>query len=365
MPLLWRYLLRNYLKVFLLCVTGFISVLLVTRFQTIARFATTGASKLYIVKFILYQIPSVLPLAIPIACLIASLLLFQKMSRSHELTAVRAAGLSTLHITFPLIISGIVIAMLNFTIVSEIAPKCRALSKNLAYQMTAVNPLCLLQKETLIKLKNTYIDMKVLKAGRYAKDVFFITRNVSNQRLSLMLAEKLSLKDHTLLGENVTFISSVAPKAGESFDHLVIENQSEMQTESEQLTQYLRTSDWNFNYDYLNLRMLQARYIAENRGKEKPDVRAIQELARRLSLGLAAFTFTLVGIGFGMEISRNLKIKGALWCFALMTFYLVAFMGAKSIKHDWLSSVVLFLAPHPIILFFCLRSFKQVAKGAS
>jgi len=341
-----------------LCTTGFIAVLLVTRFQSIARFAATGASTLYVLKFIFYQIPFILPLAIPISCLISAIILFQRMSRSHELTALRVAGLGLAPIAFPLLVCGALMSMLNFTIISEAAPKCRGLSKGLAYEIAALNPLCLLQKDTLIKLKNTYVDMKVLKSGKYAEDVCFIMRNISNQRLGLMLAKKLYLEDQKITGNDVTFISSIDPKNEECFDHLIIENQSEMQTQADQLAQYLRSSQWNVGYDSLNLTVLRAKYLAE-----KDHEKALPEIARRLSLGLAAFLFTLVGVAFGMETARDQKLKGTFWAIGLMAFYLISFVAAKSMKHDWLYSVSLYLIPLPIIFALCIRNFKKLAQG--
>ncbi len=364
MPLLWSYLLRNYLKVLCLCVTGFISVLLVTRFQTVARFAATGASKFVVFKFVLFQIPFILPLAIPISCLIAAFLLFQKMSRSRELTAIRMSGLGIASITFPLLLCGMIFALLNFTVVSEVTPKCRSLSKMLAYEMTAANPLCLLQKDTLIKLKNTYVDMKVLKSGKYAEDVFFISRTMSNQRIGLMLAKKLSLKDQKLLGSNVTFISSVDSKEPDRFDHLVIENQAEMQTQADDLSQYLHSSGWSLSFENLNLRMLLAKNAVENQVSSQLDIHILEEIARRLSLGIAAFTFTLLGIACGMEISRQLKLRGILWASAFLIIYLVCFVMAKSVRHNHLQSTLLYLGPHPVIILFCLYSFKRIARGA-
>ncbi|NGX59857.1 MAG: hypothetical protein KR126chlam3_01016 [Chlamydiae bacterium] len=365
MPILWRYLLRSYFQVFSLCVTGFISVLLVTRFQSIARFAATGATKLYVFKFIFYQIPFILPLAIPISCLIAALLLFQKMSRSHELTALRVAGMGLTPIAFPLLACGAIIAMLNFTIVSELGPKCRGLSKGLAYQMTAINPLCLLQKETLVRLKNTYVDMRVLKSGKYAEDVCFIMRNFSNQRLGVCLAKKLSLEEQKIIGNDVTFISSIDPKNQGCFDHLVIENQGEMQTGAPQLAQYLRSSDWSVGYDSLNLRMLQAKYSIEKGEDTKFNSRAIQEVSRRISLGLAAFIFTLIGVSYGMETSRDRKLQGVFWACVLSAFYFIAFIAAKSMKHDWLLSTIFYLAPHPMIFLLCLHNFKKIGRGTT
>ncbi|MBS0629204.1 MAG: LptF/LptG family permease [Verrucomicrobia bacterium] len=364
MPILWSYLLRNYLKVFSLCVTGFISVLLVTRFQTVARFAATGASKLVVLKFVLLQIPFILPLAIPISCLIAAFLLFQKMSRSKELTAIRMSGLGFIPMTFPLLITAVLFALLNFTVVSELTPKCRALSKMLAYEMTAANPLCLLQKDTLIKLKNTYVDMQVLKSGKYAEDVFFITRTLSNQRIGVMLAKKLSLNDQKLIGSNVTFISSADSKQSDGFDHLVIENQAEMQTEADELSQYLHSSGWSLSFENLNLRMLLAKNELENGVGAPLDIHVISEISRRLSLGIGAFTFTLLGIACGMEISRQLKLKGILWASSFLVIYLVCFVIAKSVRHNHLQSTLFYLAPHPLILIFCLYNFKRIARGA-
>lgn len=363
MPLLWRYLLRNYIQVFCLSVLGFISVLLVTRFQNIARFAATGASKLYVLKFIIFQIPFILPLAIPVSCLIAAYLILQRMSRSHELTAIRMSGLSLFPIVFPLILCGGLISLLNFTMISEATPKCRALSKNLAYEMTAVNPLCLLQKDTLIRLKNTYVGMKILKSGKYAEDVCFIMRNLANQRLGLMMAKKISLEDQKIIGNGVSFISAIDPKHENCFDHLVIENQAKMQTQSEHLAQYLRSSDWNINYDYLNLRMLQAKNVVETNKSVLLNPKAIQELSRRISLGLAAIVFTLVGIAFGIETQRNHSLKGVFAVAGLTAFYLIAFAAAKSMKHSSLSCVGLYLIPHAIILCICFRAFKQISRG--
>lgn len=93
MPIVWRYLLSHYLKVLVLCVTAFIAVLLTTRLDEIAHFASMGPEGFYIILYTLYQIPYILPIAIPISCLISSILLIQRLSRSHELTALRASGM--------------------------------------------------------------------------------------------------------------------------------------------------------------------------------------------------------------------------------------------------------------------------------
>src|SRR5690606_38884406 len=125
MPILWRYALHSYLKVFLLSISTFIAVLLIARFKEIARFTAVTGDFSKTGLFILYQIPSILPIAIPISALITSLSLFQRLSRTHELTALRASGLSLFSLITPLLLCSSLLSILNFSICAEISPSCK------------------------------------------------------------------------------------------------------------------------------------------------------------------------------------------------------------------------------------------------
>jgi lipopolysaccharide export system permease protein len=363
MPILWRYLLKSYFQVFVLCVLAFISVLLVIRFQEIASFASSGASLQHIGLFTLYQIPYILPIAIPISCLISAMILFQKLSHTHELTAFRTCGLGLGPIAYPLVLCGILLSLLNFTIASEVTPHTRSLSKKLIYEITAENPLVLLQKDTMIKLKNSYIDLKTLKSGKSADDVIFITKQSSSDRLGVMTAKGLSVKKDLLLGKYVTLISSIDPKTP-GYDHLVIENQKTMQTEASTLIQYLNRSEWSSSDEYSSLRGILAketidpsnRTLAISKGAEL-------EISKRITLGLAAFTFTFIGVAFGMDISRHRRKKGVLWAFGLASFFMVSFVAAKSFRHTPHTASLVYLLPHVVIFLFCMRSFRAIARG--
>jgi lipopolysaccharide export system permease protein len=362
MPLLWRYLLRNFFQVFLLCVGSFISVLIVLRFQEIARFATSGAPKLAVLLFAFLQIPYILPIAIPVSCLIAAILLFQRLSLTHELTAFRTCGLGLKPVIMPLLLTGFFLALVNFTVASEISTRCRSLSKTLIYEMAMANPLFILQKESLVKLKSAYYDIGVLKANKYAEDVLLVIKNSSNERLTLMSAKELSLKGDLLKGKQVTFISSIDAKKEQGFDHLIIENQAEMNTKAANLSQFLHTVDWSTSFEYLPLRMILAHDIAVKK-RFTIGRGARLEIARRISISLAAFTFTLIGLAFGMQISRNRSKKGILWAIGLAAFFLVCFITAKSLRHAPLLSTLIYLLPHPLIILLSLRELKAIREG--
>jgi lipopolysaccharide export system permease protein len=331
MPILWRYVLRHFFQVFLLCVGSFIGVLLVLRFQEIARFAASGAPKLKVLLFMLLQIPYILPIAIPISCLIASMLLFQKLSHMHELTALRACGLGLKPILTPLLFAGVVLSAINFVVSCEVTPRSRGMTKSLIYEIAGANPLFLLQKESLLKLKHVFIDMKVLKASKYAENVVLVLKNTSTDRLALVSAQKLYLKGELLKGDNVVIVSSVDSKKQDGFDHL-------------------------------SLRSILATERLE-KGSGRLGRTALLEISRRISLSLAAFTFTLIGIAFGTEIGRNHSKKRILYAIALASLYMVCFVVAKSFRHTPMLSSTIFLLIHPLIILLSLKSLRTVARG--
>ncbi len=362
MPIIWRYLLRSYFQVLLLCVSTFISVLIVLRFQEIAQFATSGAPKLTILLFALLQIPYILPIAIPVSCLIAAMLLFQRLSLSHELTALRTCGFGLKAIATPLFFAGFFLTLINFTIASELAPRCRGMSKQLVYEIASSNPLFLLQKESLLKLKNAYFDIGVLRAGKYAEDVLIAIKNSSNEKITLMSAKELTLKGDLLKGEKVTFISSADSKKEEGFDHLIIENQAEMNTKAANLSQFIQTVDWSTSFDYMPLRTILAHEIAVKNQLTLSKGAKI-EVARRISISLAAFTFTMMGVAFGMKISRNRSKKGIVWAITLGALFLVCFISAKSFRQTPMIATAIYLLPHPLIILLSLKFLKSIRRG--
>jgi lipopolysaccharide export system permease protein len=367
MPILWRYLLKEVFRVLFLCMSAFVSLLLVSRSQDIARFASSGAPFKAVLLFALYQIPTILPLALPISCLIATLLLLQRLSHTHELTALRACGLNTRTVAYPLLLSGVLLSVLNFTVASELSPYCRILTKKLTYEVTAINPLFMLQKGTLVKIKDTFVDMRMLSMGKRAEDVVLVIKNSSDGRLNIVTAKQVSVEGDQLLGENVTLISSVDSKQ-DGFDHLVIENQTSMSTKASNLSQFIQDTDWYANYDYLPLRMVYAKHLYDKTLPPSPvkkmqHVRAPIEICKRITLGLAAFTFTFIGIAFGMEISRTRKKRGIIWAVALSAFFLICFLTAKAWRYHALAPCLVYLLPHPIIILLSLNAFRRVSKG--
>jgi lipopolysaccharide export system permease protein len=188
LPILWRYLLAQYLKVLCLCTFSFVAILLTTRLDDIAHFASLGSQGLIILQFTLYQIPYILPIALPISCLISTVILIQRLSSTHELTAMRASGLPLKDILAPILLAAAILSIFNFYVVSELATKSHLETSLLKNELRSVNPLLLLHNKHLMKLKGFYFDTTgASRMGETASDVILAMPNKKNQSINVIL----------------------------------------------------------------------------------------------------------------------------------------------------------------------------------
>jgi lipopolysaccharide export system permease protein len=361
MPTVWRYILRSYFQVFLLCIASFVAALFVMRFKEIAEFATLNSDGLSIFLFSIYQLPYILPVAIPVSCIISSILLFQKMSHSQELTALRAAGIGIKTLLYPLFLGGLFLSLVNFTIVAEIGPRSRLMAKELSHQMTSNNPFYIFNKITEGKMTNAYVEIRTLRGGKKAKDVLLILNNRTHERLGIMTAKELTIEGAEMIGKDVSIIYSVGGEGENNYDHLVIENQETMSTQAASLSKLLHDSKWNLRPEYLSFKDLIVRILLSRRSFWS-NTHAL-EIARRLSLSCTPLAFTMLGAAFGMQIGRQRNKKGILWAVILTALYLSAFIGAKSMKHFPKAAWALYFLPFVVIAIFSIRSLKRVSRG--
>lgn len=358
-PILWRYLLQSYFRVFFLSLCTFVSVLIVSRFKEIARFAALCGDWLEIGLFTLYQIPFILPLAIPISALLSALLLFQRLSRTYELAALRTSGMSFRFLLCPLLLAGLFLSIIHFSICADISPYCGREAKAILYRETSANPLLLMQRQSLVKIKHAYLNMTVKKEGKLANDVLLISHNESNQRLSLFSARQLRISGENLLGSNLAILSHLQSETEESFDPLLIENQMHMSTAAPVLSTALKKNRPRVDPNGLSIKMLRLRSLESGRRA----LGARVEILRRVSLSLAVFTFTLLGCAFGMQESRTSSKKGLFIAFLLAVAVLMSYLGLKELKANPAVALIAAFSPHLLIAFLSVYRLTALARG--
>jgi lipopolysaccharide export system permease protein len=360
-PILWRYTVLSYLRVFTLSVCTFMAVLIVSRFKDIAQFTALSSGLGETALFIVYQFPLILPMAIPISALIASLLLFQSLSRTQELTALRASGLSLPAILAPLLALSLLLSALNFFIAAEVSPFYFRESKTLLHKETSENPLLLVQRQRFVKIKNTYLNMKVKNEGKTAKDLILIAYSGSNQRLNLFSARQMNIEKEILRGRDLAIISYLNGDEESSFDPLIIENQALMSTAAPVLSAALKKHRPRLELNALSLRMLQVRV---SQGGKQAKIARI-EIFRRATLSLAVFSFTLLGCAFGIEEARNPSKKGIFISLFLVLILLLSYLLGKELKTYPFLVPPSLLLPHFLIGSLSFFKLRRLSKGDS
>lgn len=364
MPLLWRYLLKQYIKVFVLCVLAFIAILITMRLEDIAYFATLGPNLKSVILYVFQQIPYILPIALPIAALISSILLMQRLSRAYELTAMRSLGFALRDILAPIVLASLFFSAVNFYIVSELSTTSHFNAGMLKNELRAVNPLLLLHNRHVMRMKGFYFDtLGASRIGEYAQDIVFLAPNRQSERLNLVLAKELQATPSFFKGSSVTLLTTQAENAQN--ENLMIENIQENKTATEDFSQILEKKMWTVNNDHLRLPLLLVRMdelsdsLKQERLSSNNDTirqarhtyrASITEIFRRLSLAIAVFSFTLMGVAFGISITRNHSNKGIIFVIALGAFYMIAFFIAKNFDYALGIAASLYLVPHAIII---------------
>jgi lipopolysaccharide export system permease protein len=376
MPKIWQYLIKHYFKVLSLSVFSFIAILLLTRLDQIARFAALTQMSWSVMTFALSQITYILPIAIPIASLISSILLFQRLSRTNELTALRAAGVSLRRITFPVLLAGAFLTLTNFYISSEVATTSHLRAKRMQHDLLTLDPVTLLQTPQLLKGGGAYVEMSGVNSSTgVIEDLVFSIYNSGQERINLLSAKGFLIDHERFHGDRLSLVSTLPSETERGFDHLIIENQEYVSAPLGDFSGLIQKKRWNLNPDHLTLRLLNARIqetklrLAEGTSEIPREQLLLQlnearsEIFRRISLALAAFTFTLLGSTFGVEISRRRSKRGTFLALVLATTFLVCFFLGKNTAHNFQIAAIVYLLPHVLIIFSSVWMLRRISRG--
>jgi lipopolysaccharide export system permease protein len=109
-----RYLLREYL-VFMAIGLGVAAVLflVIDLLQTLDRYLRIKPPLIYVVEHIVYRMPAAVHDGLPVVMLVATIFLFLALTRYHELTAMKAAGMSLYRVAAPVLLLGAGVAVLS------------------------------------------------------------------------------------------------------------------------------------------------------------------------------------------------------------------------------------------------------------
>jgi len=136
--LLDRYILRNFLQVYLYCIAGFISIWLIFDISdNISTFIDERITLLLAVRYYATQVPQVFIILLPVSLLLALLFTLGRMSRANEVVSMLTAGISLPRVLVPLIGMGLLTVTASMALNYSLAPHAELARKALLSEARA------------------------------------------------------------------------------------------------------------------------------------------------------------------------------------------------------------------------------------
>lgn len=123
MSVIFRYVGREFLKLFLLCMLALVLIYLLFDFiDRAGNFFKSDPALLHVLLYYFYKIPTIIFQLVPVSVLLACLLTLALLSRHSEITAMKAGGISVPRLVSPIILLTICLAVVAFGINEFVLP---------------------------------------------------------------------------------------------------------------------------------------------------------------------------------------------------------------------------------------------------
>ena len=360
MPLIWKSISKNFLKVFLLSNALFASVLVLGRVYEIARFAALGGGFFNIFLFTLLQFPFILPISFPLSSMIAAIAIVHRMNSSSELTSLRSFGFSIKKIFYPIVAFSILFCGINALFAFAITPSMKHFCKILMIKVTTENPLSILQNNNVAIFKNSLLQYSNTNSRKDISNVLFAHKS-TNGRISILKADNIKTDSHSILCKNAQLIHYI-PKEN-SLPLLYLENAEELVQPSMVLPLLMfKPKKQDLILQRKSLFELLSNYNnSETKPKKKKEI--IFEILRRLYLSTGPWLLTTAGISFSLEIGRRSSKYPKYILFFLVSFYFIIYLTSKAIRFNSFILSIYYLSSILIIYLSSVIYRNSVERG--
>ncbi len=206
MKILDKYLLKTF-------ATSFISVFVILIFifilQTVWLFISELAGKdldfILILKFLLFKMPSLVPLVLPLSVLLSSIMTFGDLAENYEFAAMKSAGISFQRILKILTLFILLLSFLAFLFANNVIPYADYKFANFRRNIAQVKPAMAITEGQFSSIGN--INIKVNKKsgenGEYLEDVTMHKKSNLGDGVKTVIKSKkghlISSKDSNVL----------------------------------------------------------------------------------------------------------------------------------------------------------------------
>ena len=357
MKTLHLYLIRQVLLTLLMTVAVFTFVLMLGSVlkEILGLLVNRQATVLMVLQAVGLLIPFVMVFALPMGMLTAALLVFGRFSADHELTAVRASGVSLVSLITPVLLLSVALSGVAAIINLQIAPQCRVAYNQLLFQVGLRQTGRILPEKTYIKdfpgcivyaskVRGTNLEdvlIYQLNAERiesYSRaDQGTIQINPSNNVVSVVLSnatrvlfrEGQRLPQPFITATTEFSYTNVAPRAERKIDMRDM-TFLQLQEEVEEVEKRMNTPVPVEKATTEQMRQKLRQITAQRKVDLTLPLRV--QMHRQVAFSFASIGFTLLGIPLGIRAHRRETTFGIAVALLLVLLYYGFFIVGQSLE---------------------------------
>ena len=281
-----------------------------------------GTPIVYVLRFLLYLIPSFLIFTIPIALLLAVLVSLGRLSSDSEIIALKSSGISMLQIFRPYVILALASFLIVNLVILEGLPWGTRKIKHLIVEMIQETSYFQVTERTFTKIGNNFLFYveNYDPTTQTLRDIFVQDARDPNRQITIVAPRGRVLKDTT--------------------NHLMVirlfnGNIHQMFSLKESY-QKLHFSTYDFRIDLAkkfstkkimrvkarDLSVTALKKLIERERKAGEDISGDEiELNKKFALPFTCLIFTLIGVPLGIQPKRSKRSAGLLLCLLVVFIY--------------------------------------------
>ncbi|MDZ4741803.1 MAG: LptF/LptG family permease [Verrucomicrobiota bacterium] len=339
MLILYRYLSTEFIsKTFIAAlILNFVMILVNVQRRALDFLVNEDYPSTLILQFIGYITPFLLSYSLPWSVLVATLLIFGRLSADNELIAMRSCGISMGHVIAPFMIISMIFTGISIYINGQVAPRCQTAARNLFTNFALENPSALFETDRFVqKIKGVSIYVTRKQKNRMEGiNIYQLDNNgtpLRNLRAEWGELKRPSPNSYNLVlslnnvrmeernPENLDNLNAI--QFGRKFE------QYELELKLDDIVKEKETNKNIMEYTFMDL-------VQELLYTKEPQYKSgfvLVEMHKRLSLPFACFTFVLIGIPLGIRMQRSEKSIGILLSFIVAMVYYVFVLAADSLR---------------------------------
>jgi len=290
----------------------------------------------YIVAFIAYLLPFSLIYSIPWGILVATLLVFGKLSSDNELVALRANGVGMPRICFPVFVIAIGFLAICLWINLYAAPIAELKLRSAAFDLASNDLLALFGSDEVI---DQFPNRKIYvgkKEGSTLHDLHIFEMNAQNLPMRVIYARRGTLEVDKKNEQILLHVydaryeerDASAPDDLKKLRHGITMREGVLPISLQEL---LRKARNNERPNEMTLDQLRG---ALEKSKDAEDEAAFRtEVSKRFSNSMAVFTFVLVGIPLAVTAQRKETSVGIALSLVVAFSYFIIIVLTDNVKH--------------------------------